>query len=82
MNAGDREPAADALAVPGANVPDLENHLDKYVKPDAGALVFTGIMGVPIRRQNFNKLTTSLEGSGLQGPDLRLGMSGGVLGCP
>ena len=29
----------------------------KYVKPDTGALVFIGIMGVPIRRQNFNKLT-------------------------
>ena len=45
------------VGIPAAIVPDLENHLAKYVKPDAGALVFTGIMGVPIRRQNFNKLT-------------------------
>ena len=45
------------VGIPAAIVSDLENHLAKYVKPDAGALVFTGIMGVPIRRQNFNKLT-------------------------
>ena len=45
------------VGIPAAIVPDHENHLAKYVKPDAGALVFTGIMGVPIRRQNFNKLT-------------------------
>jgi integrase len=45
------------VGIPAAIVPDLENHLEKYVKPDSGALLFTGIMGVPIRRQNFNKLT-------------------------
>jgi len=45
------------VGIPAAIVPDLENHLAKYVKPEPGALVFTGIMGVPIRRQNFNKLT-------------------------
>ena len=45
------------VGIPAAIVPDLEDHLAKYVKPEPGALVFTGIMGVPIRRQNFNKLT-------------------------
>jgi integrase len=58
------------VGIPAAIVPDLENHLAEYVKPDAGALVFTGIMGVPIRRQNFNKLTGwphAVEAIGLPG---------------
>jgi len=45
------------IGIPAAIVPDLENHLAKYVKPEPGALVFPGIMGGPHRRQNFNKLT-------------------------
>jgi integrase len=28
-----------------------------YVKPDPGALVFPGVMGGPVRRGNFNKLS-------------------------
>ena len=45
------------VGIPAAIVPDLERHLAVYVKPDPGALVFPGIMGGPIRRGNFNKLS-------------------------
>jgi integrase len=45
------------VGIPAAIVPGLERHLAVYVKPDAGALVFPGIMGGPIRRGNFNKLS-------------------------
>jgi integrase len=36
---------------------DLERHLAVYVKPEPRALVFPGIMGGPVRRGNFNKLS-------------------------
>ena len=45
------------VGIPAAIVPDLERHLAKYVKPDPEALVFPGIMGGPIRRGNFNRLS-------------------------
>jgi Phage integrase family len=45
------------VGIPAAIVPDLERHLAVYVADDPGTLVFPGIMGGPIRRQNFNKLT-------------------------
>jgi integrase len=45
------------VGIPAAIVPDVESHLAKYVKPEPGALVFTGIMGGPVRRGNFNKLS-------------------------
>jgi integrase len=45
------------VGIPAAIVPDLERHLAVYVADDPDALVFPGIMGGPIRRQNFNKLT-------------------------
>ena len=32
-------------------------HIHGWLTRNPGALVFTGIMGVPIRRQNFKKLT-------------------------
>ena len=38
-------------------MPDLEHHLAVYVAGGPDALIFPGIMGGPIRRQNFNKLT-------------------------
>ena len=45
------------VGIPAAIVPDLEHHLAVYVAAGPDALVFPGIMGGPIRRQNFNKLT-------------------------
>ena len=45
------------VGIPAAIVPDLERHLAVYVADGPAALVFPGIMGGPIRRQNFNKLT-------------------------
>ena len=58
------------VGIPAAIVPDIEHHLAVYVKPDPGVLVFPGIMGGPIRRQNFNKLTGwahAVEALGLPG---------------
>jgi integrase len=45
------------IGIPAAIVPDLERHLAVYVKPGPGSLVFPGIMGGPVRRGNFNKLS-------------------------
>ena len=45
------------VGIPAAIVPDLERHLAVYAKPGPGALVFPGIMGGPVRRGNFNKLS-------------------------
>ncbi|HEX6518839.1 MAG TPA: hypothetical protein VF070_02335, partial [Streptosporangiaceae bacterium] len=45
------------VGIPAAIVPDLEQHLAVYVKPEPGALVFPGVKGSPIRRNNFRKLT-------------------------
>jgi integrase len=49
------------VGIPAAIVPDLERHLAVYVAESPDALVFPGIMGGPIRRQNFNKLTGWLD---------------------
>ncbi|MBB6399017.1 integrase [Actinomadura coerulea] len=45
------------VSVPAAIVPHRVAHLNKYVRPGADALVFTGIKGGPLRRSGFNKLT-------------------------
>lgn len=45
------------VGIPAAIVPDLEQHLAVYVKPEPGALVFPGVKGSPIRRNNLRKLT-------------------------
>jgi integrase len=45
------------VGIPAAIVPDLERHVAVYVKPEPGAFVFPGIMGGPVRRGNFNKLS-------------------------
>nr|WP_176611613.1 tyrosine-type recombinase/integrase [Actinomadura sp. WMMB 499] len=45
------------VSIPASIVPDLEAHLEKYVRPDAEALVFTGVKGGPMRRSGFNKIT-------------------------
>ncbi|TDC00612.1 site-specific integrase [Nonomuraea longispora] len=45
------------VGIPQAIIPALREHLRLYVKPDAGALIFTGIKGGPLRRSAFNKLS-------------------------
>jgi integrase len=45
------------VSIPASIVPHLEAHLEKYVRPDESALVFTGIKGGPLRRSGFNKIT-------------------------
>lgn len=43
------------VSAPAAIVPHLVAHLDKYVRPGADALVFSGIKGWPLRRSGFNQ---------------------------
>jgi Site-specific recombinase XerC len=45
------------VGIPKAIVPALREHLETYVKPEGGALVFVGVKGGPLRRSGFNKLT-------------------------
>ena len=45
------------VGIPAAIIPDLDQHLAVYVKSEPAALVFPGIKGGPIRRNNFRKLT-------------------------
>ncbi|MUN38182.1 tyrosine-type recombinase/integrase [Actinomadura litoris] len=45
------------VTIPAAIVPALAAHLEIYTKPDADALVFTGVKGGPLRRSGFNKVT-------------------------
>jgi integrase len=45
------------VGIPATIIPDLTLHLAIYVKAEPGALVFPSVMGGPIRRGNFNKLS-------------------------
>ncbi|HUZ23737.1 MAG TPA: site-specific integrase [Streptosporangiaceae bacterium] len=45
------------VGIPAAIIPALREHLSIFVKPDAGALVFPGVKGGPMRRSNFNKMS-------------------------
>lgn len=45
------------VGIPAAIIPDLNMHLQLYVKDEPGALVFPGVQGGPIRRGNFNKMS-------------------------
>ena len=55
----------------------LREHLSIFVKDDPGALVFPGVMGGPLRRGNFNKISAwpyavrSIGAEGLHFHDLR-----------
>lgn len=44
------------VSVPTMILPELREHLAKYVGDEPSALVFTGPKNAPIRRGNFNKL--------------------------
>ncbi|MBE1589714.1 hypothetical protein ACFPOI_10060 [Nonomuraea angiospora] len=64
------------VGIPQAIIPALREHLRLYVKPEAGALIFAGIKGGPMRRSGFNKLSGWMKavraigrlGRGSQGP--------------
>jgi hypothetical protein len=43
--------------IPGAIIPALRDHRALYVRPEPGALLFTGVQGGPMRRSNFNKMS-------------------------
>lgn len=43
--------------IPRSLVPHLQVHLDRFTEDKPNALVFTGIMGGPLRRSGFNKIT-------------------------
>jgi integrase len=59
------------FAIPAALVPELAEHLDRFVAPDDCALVFVGAKGARLRRSNWSKLwTTATKKAGV--PGLRL----------
>jgi integrase len=45
------------VGVLAAILPALREHLSVFVRPEAGALVFPGVQGGPMRRSNFNKMS-------------------------
>jgi integrase len=65
------------VGIPAAIIPDLTQHLAIYAKTEPGALVFPGVKGGPIRRGNFNKMSSwpqaiaSIGMPGLHFRDLR-----------
>jgi integrase len=58
------------VGIPTAIIPALREHMAIYVKDEPGALVFPGVMGGPIRRCNFNKMSAwpqTVEAIGMPG---------------
>lgn len=46
------------VGIPDAIIPALREHLAAFVADEPGALVFPGQMGGPLRRGNFNKMSS------------------------
>jgi len=65
------------VGIPQAIIPLLRDHLLTFVKDEPGALVFPGVMGGPLRRGNFNKMSAwpyavrAIGAEGLHFHDLR-----------
>ncbi len=63
------------FAIPAVLIPELADHLDRYVAPGDGALVFVGAKGSPLRRPNWSVLwrsvTRAVGVEGLRLHDLR-----------
>ncbi len=65
------------VGIPQAIIPVLREHLAIFVKDEPGALVFPGVMGGPLRRGNFNRMSAwpyavrSIGAEGLHFHDLR-----------
>jgi integrase len=56
------------FAIPAALIPELAQHLQRFVGPDDGALVFTGAKGAPLRRGNWSvKWDAATKAIGLSG---------------
>jgi integrase len=45
------------VGIPQAIMPVLSEHMSIFVKDEPGALVFLGVMGGPLRRGNFNRMS-------------------------
>jgi integrase len=65
------------IGIPQAIIPILSEHLSIFVKDEPGALVFPAVMGGPLRRGNFNRMSAwpyavrSIGAEGLHFHDLR-----------
>src|ERR1035437_1435257 len=65
------------VGIPQAIIPLLREHLSTFVKDEPGALVFPAVMGGPLRRGNFNKMSAwpyavrAIGAEGLHFHDLR-----------
>lgn len=65
------------VGIPAVIIPVLRDHLAIFTKPDPGALVFPGVMGGPLRRGNFNRMSAwphavaAIGANGLHFHDLR-----------
>ena len=65
------------VGIPASIIPALREHLALFVGPEAGALVFPGAKGGPLRRSNFNKMSAwphavrAIGAEGLHFHDLR-----------
>ena len=42
------------VSIPATILPDIAAHLAEHTRPDANALVFTGVKGGPLRRSSFD----------------------------
>jgi integrase len=65
------------VGIPSVIVPALREHLAAFTGPEAGALVFPGPLGGPLRRGNFNRqaawpqAVAAIGATGLHFHDLR-----------
>ena len=65
------------VGIPQAIMPVLSEHLSVFAKDEPGALIFPGVMGGPLRRGNFNRISAwpyavrSIGAEGLHFHDLR-----------
>jgi hypothetical protein len=64
------------VGIPQAIMPVLSEHLSVFAKDEPGALIFPGVMGGPLRRGNFNRMSAwpyavrSIGAEGLHSHDL------------
>ena len=65
------------VGIPQAIIPVLREHLSIFVRAEPGALAFPGVLGGPLRRGNFNRMSAwpyavkSVGAEGLHFHDLR-----------
>ncbi|MGI8446374.1 MAG: tyrosine-type recombinase/integrase [Streptosporangiaceae bacterium] len=65
------------VGIPQAIIPTLREHLSIFVKNEPGALMFPSVMGGPLQRGNFNRMSAwpyavrSISAEGLHSHDLR-----------